>query len=245
VDQMNDKQNHGPVGDGIESPNAGWNFGGHVPERFARHVRRSIPFFETGHDLVEKLSDFFIQPESVGYDLGCADGHLTRRLARRHLEKNARWVGLDKEEKMIELARREAKSQGGVSFINADLVHHDFEKSDMIVSYYCLQFVAPKFRQDVINRIYQSLNWGGAFIWFEKVRGGDARFQDILTTLYNDFKLEQNFSAEEILSKTRSLKGVLEPFSTQGNRDLLKRAGFVDVMSVMKYLCFEGFLAIK
>ncbi|MEK7298654.1 MAG: methyltransferase, partial [Candidatus Margulisiibacteriota bacterium] len=41
------------------------------------------------------------------------------------------------------------------------------------------------------------------------------------------------------------LKGVLEPFSTQGNLDLLKRAGFVDVTSVMKYICFEGFLAIK
>jgi tRNA (cmo5U34)-methyltransferase len=26
---------------------------------------------------------------------------------------------------------------------------------------------------------------------------------------------------------------------------MLKRAGFVDVMSIMKYVCFEGFLAIK
>jgi tRNA (cmo5U34)-methyltransferase len=38
---------------------------------------------------------------------------------------------------------------------------------------------------------------------------------------------------------------VLEPFSTQGNLDMLKRAGFVDVMTIMKYVCFEGFLAIK
>jgi len=49
----------------------------------------------------------------------------------------------------------------------------------------------------------------------------------------------------EILHKQRSLKGVLEPFSTQGNLDLLKRAGFVDIMTVMKWVCFEGFLAIK
>jgi tRNA (cmo5U34)-methyltransferase len=41
------------------------------------------------------------------------------------------------------------------------------------------------------------------------------------------------------------LKGVLEPFSTQGNTDLLRRAGFVDLMTVMKYVCFEGYLAIK
>jgi tRNA (cmo5U34)-methyltransferase len=38
---------------------------------------------------------------------------------------------------------------------------------------------------------------------------------------------------------------VLEPFSTQGNLDLLSRAGFKDVMTLIKYVCFEGFLAIK
>ena len=63
--------------------------------------------------------------------------------------------------------------------------------------------------------------------------------------IYHEFKLQQGFSEEEILNKQRSLKGVLEPFSTQGNLDLMKRAGFVDVMSAMKWVCFEGFLAIK
>ena len=37
----------------------------------------------------------------------------------------------------------------------------------------------------------------------------------------------------------------MEPFSTQGNIDLMKRAGFVDIMPVSKWVCFEGFLAIK
>ena len=50
---------------------------------------------------------------------------------------------------------------------------------------------------------------------------------------------------DEIIAKAKSLKGVLEPFSTQGNLDLLKRAGFVDIITIFKYLCFEGFLAIK
>jgi tRNA (cmo5U34)-methyltransferase len=37
----------------------------------------------------------------------------------------------------------------------------------------------------------------------------------------------------------------MEPFSSQGNIDMLKRAGFVDIVTVQKYVCFEGFLAIK
>ena len=80
---------------------------------------------------------------------------------------------------------------------------------------------------------------------FEKVRAPDARFQDIMSALYIDYKLENGYSPEEVLGKASSLKGVLEPFSTKGNLDMLHRAGFVDVMTIYKHLCFEGFLAIK
>ena len=80
---------------------------------------------------------------------------------------------------------------------------------------------------------------------FEKTRGADARFQDILTTLYTDYKLRQGYTPDDIVSKTSSLKGVLEPFSTKGNIDMLQRAGFNDINIIQKYICFEGFLAIK
>ena len=49
----------------------------------------------------------------------------------------------------------------------------------------------------------------------------------------------------KIINKSRSLKGVMEPFSTKGNMDMLKRAGFKDILTVFKYGFFEGFLAIK
>jgi tRNA (cmo5U34)-methyltransferase len=84
-----------------------------------------------------------------------------------------------------------------------------------------------------------------AFLLFEKVRASDARFQDICTGVYTDFKLENGFSEAEIINKSGSLKGTLEPFSTNGNLDMLRRAGFVDIMTVIKYVPFEGFLAIK
>ena len=80
---------------------------------------------------------------------------------------------------------------------------------------------------------------------FEKIRGNDARFQDMMGLIYNDFKLDNNFSPSEIIAKSRSLKGVLEPFSSKANIDLLKRAGFKDITTVFKFICFEGFLAIK
>ena len=38
------------------------------------------------------------------------------------------------------------------------------------------------------------------------------RFQDILSGLYLDYKLRQGYSPNDIIGKSRSLKGVLEPF---------------------------------
>jgi len=63
--------------------------------------------------------------------------------------------------------------------------------------------------------------------------------------VYNQIKFDNGFSPEDIWNKSESLKGVLEPFSTQGNLDLLKRSGFVDIMTIYKFVCFEGWLAIK
>ena len=130
-------------------------------------------------------------------------------------------------------------------FLNKDLKNIKLKKNDLTICYYTIQFIPPRVRQEVINKIYKSLNWGGAFLFFEKVRGPDARFQDILTGVYNEFKLNNGFKPEEIFNKTRSLKSVLEPFSTAGNIGLLKRSGFKDIVSIQKSICFEGLLAIK
>ena len=80
---------------------------------------------------------------------------------------------------------------------------------------------------------------------FEKIRASDARFQDIYSLLYNDFKLNNKFNEKEIINKSRSLKGVLEPFSDFGNLGLLKRSGFKDIVTVFHWISFKGYLCIK
>ena len=54
-----------------------------------------------------------------------------------------------------------------------------------------------------------------------------------------------SMTLKEIINKKKSLKGILEPFSSKANLDMLKRAGFIDMSTVGKYLSFEFFLAIK
>lgn len=236
----------GNVGHNIEAKNAGWTFGGKVPDTFVSHISQSVPYYVEMHDLVCQLSDFFVGQDSVCYELGVSTGELLKKLALHHSAKpQVRWVGLDVEEAMIEKAKEHCADVPNITVAKEDIRLFEYEKSDLFVSYYCMQFVPPRDRQAIFEKIYESLHWGGAFILFEKVRGPDARFQDILSSLYNDYKARNGLSADEILAKTRSLKGILEPFSTAGNMGLLERAGFSDVMGVFKYLSFEGFLAIK
>lgn len=234
------------VGNKIEAQNAGWTFGGDVADTFVDHIRQSVPMYVEGHDLVCQFSDYFVSNKSVCYEIGTSTGELLKKLALHSKSKpGARWVGIDPEKPMIDKAKKHCAGVENIELHVDDVRTFDFEPSDLIVSYYTMQFTPPKHRQEIFTKIYNSLNWGGAFIMFEKVRAPDARFQDICSSLYNDFKVRQGFSAEEILAKTRSLKGVLEPFSTEGNLGLLRRAGFVDMMSICKYISFEGFLAIK
>jgi tRNA (cmo5U34)-methyltransferase len=234
------------VGHKIEAGNANWSFGGDVPDTFVPHIRQSVPLYEEGHELTCLISDFFVSNTSTVYEIGVSTGELLKKVALQAKAKpDARFIGMDVEPAMTAKARSHCKDVPSITILDEDARLFNFEPSDLIISYYTMQFIPPRDRQKLFDKIYASLNWGGAFIMFEKVRAPDARFQDMATTLYNDFKLRQGFSCDEIVMKTRSLKGILEPFSTEANIGLLRRAGFQDVTTVSKYICFEGFLAIK
>ena len=233
------------VGDGLNAKNAQWSFGGDTHKTFDAHVSKSVPFYSNGHSIIEEVSDFFLTDGSLVYDIGCSTGTLLEKLAIRNINKKIQFIGCEPEIGMTHAAIEKCKKHKNISIVNESILDFPMEKSDLISSYYTIQFLNPSIRQDVFDKIYKSLNWGGAFIFFEKVRAPDARFQDIMSLIYNEYKFSQGYTPQEVITKSKSLKGVLEPFSSQGNIDLASRAGFKDVMSVFKYVCFEGFLAIK
>ena len=137
------------------------------------------------------------------------------------------------------------KKNKNINFLCKDIIKHKFKKSNCIFSYYTLQFIPQKSRQLIVNKVYDNLEWGGGFFLFEKIRGNDARFQDYFIQTYNDFKTNNGLTDIEILNKTRSLRSVLDPFSSKGNLDLLKRSGFKDISTIAQWANFKGWLAIK
>ena len=232
------------TGDGIRKSSGRWSFSEGVAPVFVEHARKSIPGYEEGHDLICKISDHFIHEGSRCIDVGCSTGELLRKLWDRHAEKKPVLTGIDTETEMIDYAKAN-NSVGGISFELTNALDQSFEECDFVVMNYVLQFIRPQYRQEVLDRIWNGLTWGGALVLFEKVRGADSRFNDILTSCYWEFKTEQGFTDSEIVSKWRSLRGVLEPFTEAGNLGLLQRAGWTDIETIWKWGPFQGFLAIK
>ena len=234
------------LGDKIYARNSSWSFDKKVPKNFTKHISKSVPFYLEGHEIICEISDFFLKEKSVCYDLGCSTGVLLNKIYNRHKDKKIEFIGIDSVKAMINQAKKENKKKTNrIKYLNKDIRKFVFKNSDLIISYFTMQFIKPEYRQTMINKIYKSLNWGGAFIMFEKIRASDARFQDMYSIIYNDFKLKNGFTPSEIVHKTRSLKGILEPFSDYGNCGLLKRAGFVDYITVFQWMSFKGYLCIK
>ena len=237
------------VGDKIIAENSSWSFGKKVPKKFDNHIKKSIPLYSEMHDLAIMLSDFFLKENSKCYDLGCSTGTLIRKISERH-DKKIKFFGVDSVNEMIVQAKilnkkNIQKTSNKINFKVQNINSMKIEKNDLTMSFFTIQFIRPSVRQELINKIYKSLNWGGCFLFFEKIRANDARFQDIFNNTYNEFKIKNNFTAEEIIQKTRSLKGVMEPFSDKGNLGILKRAGFVDIIPIFQWLCFKGYMCIK
>ena len=241
----NSKKN---TGDKISAKNSAWSFEGNVAYNFNNHILRSVPFYLEGHNIVLNLSDFFLKKKSVCYDLGCSTGTLLKKLNKKHSDKNIIFNGIDSVKEMVKFSRSKnatKKKINKINFIKKDLEKLKFTKNDLVISYYTMQFVEPEYRQIIFNRIYKSLKFNGGFIIFEKIRASDARFQDIFNSVYNEFKIENNYSHDEIMNKYRSLKGILEPFTDLENLNHFKNAGFNHIITVFQWTCFKGYLCIK
>ena len=235
------------VGDIIKAENARWHFSKVDSEKFSKHIERSIPGYHEGHRLIEELSDFFIKKNSKIYDLGCSTGNLTHKIAARHADQKVKVIGVERERSLLQAVRLNVENspEPNLEYRKEDIIELELEPANLVIAYYTLQFLSLKNRKNILKRIWRCLNPGGAFLLFEKVREPNSRLQELTMLLYNDFKLQNGYSGDEIIAKSRSLKGVLEPLSSRENLRFLKDSGFRETGRIFKRLCFEGFIAIK
>ena len=241
------------VGNNINTERGRWEFTDQVVENFDQHVELSVPGYLDGHNIIVSLGDYFISEGSTIIDIGCSTGSLLCKMSDNQSgKKDLNFIGIEPQDKFCEVTTKKLNSRPQIinsthtfKIEQCSVTDFEFIVSDMIISYYTIQFIKPRFRQIIFDNVFKSLNWGGAFLFFEKIRAQDARFQDLLTSIYFEYKRNNGFSNDEILEKFFSLKGAMEPYTSSANRDYLSRAGFSDMLTIYKNICFEGILAIK
>ena len=239
------------VGDNLSADRGSWSFDQIDHTSFESHISKSVPGYATGHKYISFLSDYFISSGSTVYDIGCSTGNLIRELSDyNHKKSNINFIGIEpilnfEKEFKKSTSSEDINKTHNFEFLSSLIEECELNECDLVTSYYTIQFIKPKYRQKIINMIYSKLTWGGGFFFFEKVRGIDARFHEMINLAYLEYKSLGGYTNDEIIAKMFSLKGVLEPYSSKENFNFLERAGFKDATTIYKNLCFEGILAIK
>jgi len=222
-----------------------WTFRGNISNLFDNHISKSIPLYHQNFWVSLELSDYFLKDDSIVYDLGSSTGTFLKALQRRNKErKKIKYFGIDIVPEMTKYSKKNNIGKN-IKFINKDINKFKFKKSDMIFSYYTLQFIDQKFRKKILKNIYDSLNWGGAFIIAEKIIAANSKNQNKINEIYLQWKVFQGFSHKDVSLKAKSLRGVLDPNSSTTNIKMLKEIGFKNIEIISQYLNFQTILATK
>ena len=229
-------------------PKEKWEFDGEVTNAFDDMLRRSIPQYEMMRQLVYEVGCEFVQTFSHIIDLGCSRGESIAPFMDK-FGTQVHYIGVDTSGPMLAVCRDRFKrliKDGIVTISNVDL-RHDFPKypASLTLAILTVQFIPIEYRLQLLDRIYQNLHPGGAFIMVEKVMGASAVIDRDFTNLYLRLKSINGYSQEQIDRKKMSLEGVLVPLPAGVNEDFLKRVGFKQIDCFWRWLNFAGWVAVK
>lgn len=231
----------------IDFKNTEWKFDENVVKIFDSHVRKSVPMYDEFHNMIRNLSQWFIYDNTNVYDIGTSTGEGLKGLIDIYKHRDVNFIGIDNSIDMIEESKKRFKDYKNISLLNIDITSDvlHIENASFITSILTIQFLNKKDRQPLLQKIYNGLNKGGAFVLVEKVIGNNARFDEMFIEMYHDFKLTQGFTEQEIFSKSRAIRGIMQPNTINENLELLNSVGFSDVDIFFKWCNFVGIIATK
>jgi tRNA (cmo5U34)-methyltransferase len=214
-------------------------------EGFDNHINKSIRGYSYLIDDIAKLAHYFIQDGLACVDVGCSTGKLLKKLYEGSTyAPAASFVGVEIESDFYDSL--DLIEEDRLIFHKGDVLQFDFPKSSLIISLFTLQFMREIDREIVLRKIYNSLSPGGAFIFAEKLVLNTARTQDIVNSIYYEFKL-QSFTSEEILNKEHELRHMLKPNTREEILSSVESAGF-DISKLNSFWqnhMFTAFIIIK
>lgn len=227
----------------------GWAFDDRVTAQFDEMLQRSIPQYEVMRATCFELGSQFVQPDTAIVDLGCSRGEAVRFFLDSYRARN-RYVLVEASEPMFQAvsARYADWVEAGVMKIfNKDLrtFYPAAPDISLTLCVLTLMFTPIEYRLALVQRVYDSIEPGGAFILVEKVLGASAAIDGAYVRTYHEMKFRNGYSADEIERKKLALEGKLVPVTANMNEELLHSAGFRQVDCFWRWANFAGWVAIK
>lgn len=226
---------------------ATWKFDENIVPIFDDHVRKHVPFYDELHQLITDISGWFLEDLTNVYDVGTSIGEVIANIQHSYPDRKLNIYGIDNSYFMAEKAAKLFKDDINVTIMHGDAVNNTFkiENASLVTSVLTLQFIKEKYRQSLVDRIYEGLNPGGGFILVEKVIGSSAKFNEIWVETYHEMKVRNGVTEKDVIDKSRAIRGILKPLTVDENINMLQKAGFEKIDTFFKWGNFAGFLAIK
>jgi tRNA (cmo5U34)-methyltransferase len=222
-----------------------FEFGEEVTKVFSDTLKRSIPDYDNMRLLSFKLGDQFVKYGSTVIDLGCSRGDALWPYVQRHGE-HCRYVGVEVSQPMLEAAQDRFRGAPYVNIMNLDLRNgYPQGRACLVNCVLTLQFLPINYRQQILSKIYHSLDRDGALILVEKVLGNTAVIDNALVHQYHEMKFDHGYSLNEIERKKLALEGVLTPLTAGMNESFLYGSGFDKVDCFWRNLNFAGWICVK
>lgn len=232
-------------------PQRGWAFDEAVTGQFDEMLSRSIPQYALMRQLCFEIGSQFIKRKTDVVDLGCSRGEAVKPFLDKFGAQNY-YTLCEVSKPMLEATRERYKdwvNSGVMRITDADLrlsyPNLISGEASLTLCILTLQFTPIEYRQQVLQRIYDSTAQGGALVIVEKVLGRSAFVDEMFVNLYLNQKKANGYSQEEIDRKRFALEGVLVPQTAISNEYLLSDAGFKKVECFWRWLNFAGWVCVK
>jgi tRNA (cmo5U34)-methyltransferase len=225
-----------------------FTFDAQVVEVFPDMISRSVPGYNTIIDTIGRLSQRFVQKNSLVYDLGCSLGAASLAMRKGINDKQCKIIAVDNSSAMVERCKMHInafKGETPVEVLEANIQDVKIENASMVVLNFTLQFVDKSERQTLINNIASGINTGGILVISEKISHGDSIIDEHLINLHHDFKRTNGYSELEVAQKRTALENVMRTDSIEQHIERLKSAGFSHVSPWFQCFNFISFIAIK
>lgn len=225
-----------------------FEFDAEVARVFDDMLQRSIPFYKEILRQQVRLIEQYYQPGTCIYDLGCSNGNLGMALSRHMGAADFQMIAVDNSAPMLDRYQQRLAHPPGeqrIALRNQDIRQVELDNCSVVVLNFTLQFLAPKDRDLLMQRIYQRLCSGGVLLICEKITHPQTVMADLQQRVYHTFKRENGYSELEISQKREALEKILIPEAMDQHMDRFTRAGFQLLEVWFKWFNFAAMMALK